>query len=336
MIEIDGSRGEGGGQILRSALSLSLVTGEPFSIVRIRAKRKRPGLLRQHLTAVRAATAVGDAEVEGDELGSETLRFAPRALRGGTHRFDVGSAGSACLVAQTVLPGLFSAEEPSELVVEGGTHNPLAPPFEFLSRSYLSVLTGMGARADASLERAGFFPRGGGRIRLEVQPSHFGRVDLVEPGKLMRRRAFAILARLPRHVADRELQTLRSELALREDEMEIEIQPDDEGPGNALRLELEHAWVTLVFTSFGEKGLPAEQVAHALAKEVRRFQHAKVAVDAHLADQLLLPMALGDGGRFTTVAPTEHARTHAEVIRLFLDRETRFEELGRDRWLVTM
>lgn len=336
MIEIDGSRGEGGGQILRSALGLSLVTGEPFSIVRIRAKRKRPGLLRQHLTAVRAATAVGDAEVTGDELGSESLTFAPRSLGGGTFRFDVGSAGSASLVAQTVLPGLFAAEEPSELVVEGGTHNPLAPPFDFLRRSYLSVLNGVGARADARLERAGFYPRGGGRIRLEVHPSRFGRIDLTEPGPLTRRRAVCALARLPEHVADRELDTLSSELALSEDELEVERLPDDEGPGNALRLELEHQWITLVFTSFGEKGLPAEQVAHALAKEVRRFQHAKVAVDAHLADQLLLPMALGEGGRFTTVAPTEHARTHAQIISLFLDRETRFEELGRDRWLVSM
>jgi RNA 3'-terminal phosphate cyclase (ATP) len=336
VIEIDGSRGEGGGQILRSALALSLVTGEPFSIAHIRAKRRRRGLLRQHLTAVRAATAVGDAEVVGDELGSELLTFAPRGLRGGSFRFDVGSAGSASLVAQTVLPGLFEAEEPSELVVEGGTHNPLAPPFEFLKDSYLSILTGMGARVDARLERAGFYPKGGGRIRLEVEPSHFGRLDLTEPGALTRRRAVCTLARLPQHVADRELDTLRSELALQEDELEVERPPDDEGPGNALRLELEHAWVTLVFTSFGEKGLPAEQVAHALAREVRHFQRAKVAVDAHLADQLLLPMALGDGGRFTTVAPTEHARTHAEIIRLFLERETRFEELGRDRWLVTM
>jgi len=177
---------------------------------------------------------------------------------------------------------------------------------------------------------------GGGRFRVRVTPGPLSRIDLPDPGPPKARRAVATVARLPAHIVERELSTLKAELALKEHELHREVLPEDQGPGNACRVELEHARLTLVFTGFGRKGLPAEEVAHGLAKDVRRWLRAKVAVDEHLADQLLLPMALGDGGRFTTPAPTLHARTHAEVIRAFLDRDIRFEEVARDRWLVTV
>src|SRR5687767_13803626 len=164
MIELDGSEGEGGGQILRSALALAIVRGEPLAIHSIRAKRKRTGLLRQHLTAVHAARAVGAARVVGDALGSTELRFEPSGVVHGEHHFAVGTAGSATLVLQTVLWPLLVAPGESTVVVEGGTHNPLAPPFEFLARVLAPLVRRMGAELELELVRAGFYPAGGGAV----------------------------------------------------------------------------------------------------------------------------------------------------------------------------
>jgi RNA 3'-terminal phosphate cyclase (ATP) len=330
MIEIDGSHGEGGGQILRSSLALSILTGTPFRIRKIRANRKRPGLLRQHLTAVQAATRIASARVFGDLLGSSELQFEPGPVTAGRHDFRIGSAGSATLVLQTILLPLTRASAPSEVTIEGGTHNPLAPPFEFLERSYLPLLARMGVRVEATCERMGFAPAGGGRLRVRIHPGTLGALELEDAGPLVRRRAVATVASLPRHIAERELGVLREQLGLRPDE-EVERIVDDQGPGNVVHVELEHEKVTHVVTSFGEKGVLAETVADELAEQVERLVRADVAVDEHLADQLLLPMALGGGGRFTTVEPTPHSHTHAEIIRLFLGRETRFERLGGDR-----
>lgn len=170
-MRIDGSMGEGGGQMLRSSLSLAALMGRELVIERIRAGRRKPGLLRQHLTAVHAMAELTAAEVQGAELGSQSLRFRPRTLVGGQHRFAVGSAGSASLVCQTVLPVALRASEPSELRFEGGTHNPMAPPFEFLSRVFLPVLGRMGFRLEASLHAHGFYPAGGGAFTLHVTPA---------------------------------------------------------------------------------------------------------------------------------------------------------------------
>src|SRR5262245_60443308 len=168
---IDGSQGEGGGQILRTALALSLVTGAPFRVEKIRAGRQKPGLLRQHLTAVTAAVEIGGAAVEGATLGSRELSFRPGSVRPGAYRFAVGTAGSAALVLQTVLPALLTATGPSTVVVEGGTHNPHAPPFDFLALAFLPLLARMGARAQATLDRPGFYPAGGGQLTVEITPA---------------------------------------------------------------------------------------------------------------------------------------------------------------------
>src|SRR5689334_333662 len=170
MLKLDGSVGEGGGQILRTALALSALTGQPFEIEKIRAKRRKPGLLRQHLTAVRAATALCQAQVEGDSLGSMTLRFVPGDVKPGEYAFAIGTAGSATLVLQTVLPPLLLASRPSKITIEGGTHNPLAPPVDFLDRSFLPLVRRMGPRVRVQLERWGFYPAGGGRISVEIEP----------------------------------------------------------------------------------------------------------------------------------------------------------------------
>jgi RNA 3'-terminal phosphate cyclase (ATP) len=318
MLEIDGSCGEGGGQILRSSLALSLVTGTPFRAVNLRARRARPGLLRQHLAAVRAAAEISGARVEGAELGSRALSFRPGPVRGGARRFSVGSAGSATLVFQTVFPALALAREPSSLVLEGGTHNPAAPPYEFLALAFLPLVGRMGPRATAALEVAGFFPAGGGRFRVEIDPaSTFGRLDLPERGEVRAMRALARVARLPRDIADRELREIGTllgpEVALR-----AEIQDQAPGPGNAVSIEIACAHVTEVFTGFGARGVPAERVAGRAAAEAREWLDAEVAVGRHLADQLVLPLALGEGGSFRTLSPSSHLRTHLELLATFL------------------
>jgi RNA 3'-terminal phosphate cyclase (ATP) len=319
MLTIDGSAGEGGGQILRTSLALSLVTTTPIRIDRIRARRKRPGLLAQHLVAVRAAAAVGGAEASGAEPGSATLTFVPGALRPGSYRFAIGSAGSATLVLQTVLVPLLLAPGPSDVVVEGGTHNPMAPPFDFLARAFLPLLGRIGARAGVTLERHGFYPAGGGRLRLEVEPAaRLGRLDLVERGEVRERRARALVARLPRHVAERELRVVADRLGWPAEALEVVEVRDSAGPGNVLLLEVECREATELVTGFGERGVRAEAVAEAAVSELGRWLEAGVPVGGHLADQLLLPLALGQGGTFRTLAPTQHFRSNAEVIGRFL------------------
>src|SRR5262245_47184416 len=208
-VTIDGSEGEGGGQMLRTALTLSLVTGKPFRIERIRAGREKPGLLRQHLTVIRAAAQIGRADVSGAELGSPVLSFAPSALRAGDYDLAVGTAGSTTLVFQALLPALLSASGPSRLTIEGGTHNPSAPPFEFLAQTFLPVLRRMGASVDARLERHGFYPAGGGRITFEIEPCRaLGSLTMIERGS-MRVRACAVVSNLPESIGAREMTVVR-------------------------------------------------------------------------------------------------------------------------------
>ena len=204
MIRIDGSLGEGGGQILRTSLSLSLVTGKPFRIENIRAGRERPGLLRQHLTAVLAAGEVGGAEVEGATLGSTALTFAPAKVRSGEYHFAVGTAGSGTLVFQTILPALMRACGPSKITIEGGTHNQAAPPYHFLERSFVPLIERMGPKVSLRLERYGFYPAGGGRFVAEIEPvENLRSFEIGERGEITSRRVVAIVANLARHIGQR-------------------------------------------------------------------------------------------------------------------------------------
>src|SRR5258705_2280598 len=195
MLTIDGSFGEGGGQILRTALALSLVTGKPFRIENIRAGRKNPGLLRQHLTAVNAATEISRSEVMGAAIGSRELTFAPGSVVAGTYAFAVGTAGSTTLVLQTVLPALLVASGTSKVILEGGTHNPFAPPFDFLEKTFLPLVNRMGPQVTAELERPGFYPAGGGRMNVTVEPADALReLALPARGEVRARRAKAVVA----------------------------------------------------------------------------------------------------------------------------------------------
>lgn len=334
MLEIDGSLGEGGGQVLRSSLSLSMATGRPFRITRIRAGRSDPGLGNQHLAAVEAAAAVSRGEVEGAGRGARELVFRPGRIRPGRYAFGTGTAASATLVLLTLLPPLLTAEAPSELRLEGGTHNPSAPPFDFVDRTLLPLVNRMGPRVRMELERHGFYPRGGGRMRVRVEPtSELEELVLMERGPLRRRRARALVADLPRHIAEREASVAHAMLGLRPDAMEVVELPEGRGPGNVLLLELESRQVTEVFTGFGRKGVPAEEVAREACREALDYQAAGVPVGPHLADQLLLPLALA-GGRFRTVEPTGHTRTQLTVVERFLSVTTGAAERSDGSWMI--
>jgi RNA 3'-terminal phosphate cyclase (ATP) len=322
IIELDGSTGEGGGQILRTALSLSMVTRKPFVINNIRAKRPKPGLLRQHLTAVTAAATVCGAEIQGATLGSTSLAFTPSKVKAGDYTFSIGSAGSCTLVFQTVLPALILADAPSRVVFEGGTHNGMAPPFQFIERAFLPLLARMGVRVDVVLERYGFYPAGGGRFVATIRPTKsLTPITLLTRGAQLDAYAEAVVAAVPGHVARREVDVIAEALHWQKgDAARIRIQqlPDNQGPGNVAMTTIAHEHVTEVFTAFGEKGLSAEIVATRVVDETRAYLASDAAVSEHLADQLMLPLAIAGGGSFTATAASEHARTNAMVIGKFL------------------
>ncbi len=317
MITIDGSLGEGGGQVQRTALSLSLVTGEPFTIEKIRAGRAKPGLARQHLTCVEAAAAVGGASVEGAAIGSQRLVFRPGGVRAGDYGFAIGTAGSTTLVLQTVLPALLVADAPSTVSLTGGTHNPLAPPFEFLQAVFAPALRAMGATVDLQLLRHGFAPTGGGSITATIGPSRLVPRAWLRRDPAGLRRARAIVANLPPSVAERELAIVRRRLDLHPEQMRIETVPSN-GPGNVLVIELPGVPFGEVIAVPGERGVAAEQVAERACAQAIAFLATDAPVGEHLADQLLLPLAIGGGGSFRTLPPSRHTTTNAQVIERFL------------------
>jgi RNA 3'-terminal phosphate cyclase (ATP) len=321
MLMIDGSFGEGGGQILRSALGLAMVTGQAIRVEKIRAGREKPGLMRQHLTAVEAAAAVSGAKVRGDEIASQELTFEPGPIRPGQYSFAVGTAGSATLVLQTVLPALMIGRDASELTLSGGTHNPWSPPFDFLQKSFLPLLGRIGPRVKAELKRPGFYPAGGGEFTVLIQPvEHLKPLELLDRGEINKRKATAMVARLPETIAERELKVVREELGWPEEYLMVEKVENSLGPGNVLCIELESEHVMEVFTGFGQLHVSAETVARKVLQQVREYLAAGVPVGEHLADQLLVPLALA-GGRFRTVEPSRHTQTNIELIKKFLEVE---------------
>lgn len=328
VIELDGAIG--GGQVLRSGLSLSMVTGLTLRIKNIRAKRSRPGLMRQHLTAVLAAAQVCGAQVHGAQLGSQHLVFEPGPVQGGDYRFSIGTAGSCTLVLQTLLPALLCAPTASRVTICGGTHNPLAPPVDFLQRAWLALLRRMGARVELSLNRYGFVPAGGGELEACVQPSELAPLQLMQRGKLLEARAITLNAGLPAQVSEREFKRVRQRLSFDDRQwLPIEIDPA-QGPGNVLMLEYVHEHVSEVFSAFGLANVRAETVADQAIDQALAWRGTDTAVGEHLADQLLLPMALAGGGRFTTPHMSDHLHSNMQVIQRFLPMviESRVREEG--------
>jgi RNA 3'-terminal phosphate cyclase (ATP) len=325
LIQIDGSRGEGGGQMVRSSLALSLVTGRPFHIENLRGRREKPGLARQHLTAVRAAAQIGGAEVEGDEVGSRSVTFRPTKSEAGDYEFAIDTAGSTTLVLQAILPALLIADGPSRITLKGGTHNHRAPTFDFLAKAYLPLINQMGARVTSQLQRHGFYPVGGGRFNVTVEPTKsLTGYDLLERGTNVKRRATAIISNLPAHIGQRELDYIASKTNWPPEAFHLEVLTDSFGPGNALILEVESQFVTEIFSGIGRRGVPAEEVADEALTELREYLAAGAPIGDHLADQIMLPFSIaawqtGRGCRFRTLPLTSHSTTHMEIVCKFLN-----------------
>ncbi len=336
MIELDGSSGEGGGQILRSALTLSMITRQPFRIVNIRANRSKPGLMRQHLVAVQAAAKVSGADVSDAQVGSRTLEFVPDSVKGGDYEFAIGTAGSCTLVLQTLLPALLYADGPSTVRISGGTHNPMAPPAQFLQRAYCRALAAMGAQVDIELVRSGFYPAGGGVLVARTAPvDTLRQIDLIERGERKGAYAEAIVAGIPADVGKRELACIGTGMGWNDEQLRMRGLPEGHGPGNAVLITFDYEHVTDVFSAIGEKSVPAETIARRVLTEARHYLASGAAVGEHLADQLLLPMALAGGGSFTTERVSQHALTNAEVIARFLPVQIGFEK-NEDRHTCTV
>ncbi|MEO0632242.1 MAG: RNA 3'-terminal phosphate cyclase, partial [Planctomycetota bacterium] len=286
----------------------------------IRANRSKPGLMRQHLTCVEAACAVCGGHAEGAELGSQALTFVPNEVQGGAYTFAIGTAGSTTLVLQTVLPALMTTAEPSSVSITGGTHNPYAPTVHFLQRAFVPLVHRMGPDIAVTLDRHGFFPAGGGQIRVEIRPAaRLQPIEIDTGGPFTRRRAIATVAGLAESIGRRELSVVRDRLGFTEDEIELHMLDDAIGPGNILGIEIERETITEVFTGFGQRGTSAETVAKRAAGDAMAYLNAGVPVWRHLADQLMLPLALAGGGGFRTGPLTDHATTNATVIETFLD-----------------
>jgi RNA 3'-terminal phosphate cyclase (ATP) len=318
-VEIDGSRGEGGGQILRTSLALSVITGRKLRMYNIRAGRKKPGLQRQHLACVEAAAQLCRATTNSLDVGASELVFTPGTDWPGELAIDIGTAGSTTLVIQTVLLPAIVSGKPLHARITGGTHNPLAPPFEFLDRVFLPHLHTMGAKASLTLVKHGFMPSGGGIVELDVTPGGRLRpIEIIEAGRVIARRATAICASLPAHVGERELAVAQERLDNPKCEL---LEFPKAGPHNVFMAEVELAsGARELATSHGRKGYPAEDVADDALDELEDYLEAGVPVGECLADQLLLPMALAGAGRFRTMGPISlHATTNIDTIREFLD-----------------
>lgn len=333
---IDGSQGEGGGQILRSTLALSMCTGTPVRIENIRAGRKKPGLLRQHLACVRASKEITNAKVIGDELGSSTVEFRPSEIKAGTYEFAIGSAGSTSLLFQTVLPALLMADKESKVTFSGGTHNDLAPSFDFIKYCFLPTLKTINLNVTAELEAYGFMPNGGGQWTAIIQPINgMGVLDMTSVGKFELKKAVVTQSGVSRSVAERELARVKKKLQWADDELSIN-QVESIGPGNIISLRVSDGNINEVIDVVGAKMLSAERVAGRAISAMKRYINSGAAVGEYLCDQLLLPLALGNGGRFTTIEPSLHTKTNIDVIKMFIDCEVNIRELGEDKYEVTV
>lgn len=323
MIQIDGGRGEGGGQILRTSLALSCVLAQPFEIINIRAGREKPGLRPQHLSSLNAARRISNAEIEGNKIGSTSVSFKPDKVIPGTYVLEVGTAGSTLLVLHTVYLPLALAEDESRVKVEGGTHVSWSPPFEHAGSVWRPLLSGSGIDLKLSLLAAGYYPKGGGRIDVKIKGrSKIEPLRLIERGELKTMRITGAVSNLDEKIAIRLIRSVRHRA--RESGMPAKIikeeiaRPPCENQGAYVFIELDYENVCAGFVGLGEKGKRAEIVADEVWKEAHNFISGAGAVEPHLADQLLLPLSLASGeSEFTTTSVTSHLLTNAWAIESF-------------------
>ena len=340
-IEINGA--EGGGQILRAALSMSAALGIPFHIRNIRGKREKAGLGRQHLSSVRAAAAICGAEVTGAEMNSTELTFVPGEVQVGSYRFDIGTGGSTMLVLQAIVPALIcslKAGEKASVTVTGGTYCPFAPAFEFLKETLEPCLNRMGYPVTFTMPRPAFFQAAGGLVRMEAAgPFEPAPLEFRERGSLKSVSAVILNCHLPPEVAEREKKVLMRDfgdrLGLTEDAVTLDANPAIPEAGNAVLIRTGFESGTSVFSEIGRPRLAAESVAKIAADESAAFLEADVPVCRHLQDQLLVPMALAGGGHFVTTAPSAHTRTCAQVIQAFTGKPVHMDQ-QKHGWLITV
>ena len=332
-IEIDGSQGEGGGQVLRTSLTLSAIMGRPVRIEKIRAGREKPGLKRQHLTCVKAVAEICGAKVSAVEVGSGELEFVPGAIKGGDYRFDVGTAGSVTLVAQTVLPVLLKADVPSTVTITGGTHVPFAPIWEFFVETYLPELRKMGARVEAELETCGFYPAAGGVVKLKVWPLADGATPseykLTDLGAYRGGKVVGVVSAIPDSIAEAEVGIVGAQLRTLNLVPEMR-RVESFGPGNYCYVQLDYERGSVVFSSVGTYAKSRKAVAHEVVHSVREFVNSGKACEKHLADQLLVPLEIFIGAEWDpedechydnwtldVQTETKHYMTNRDVIKKF-------------------
>ena len=336
LIEIDGSFGEGGGQILRSSLSLSIFSQQPVVIKNIRAGRKKPGLMRQHLTAVKAAAEICNAQVRGAEISSLKLYFDPGKVKAGNYNFDIGTAGSTTLVLQTLLPVLILADGESNISLGGGTHNEFAPPVDFLYHSFFNQLKKMGPEIKINLRKFGFFPVGGGKIDVNIKPVRkLNQIEITKKGNQLSKKAIAYSSLIPESIGKSEMKIIRKRMGWNEVNCIAKI-VDSPGPGNVVILIDENDNSTEVFTGFGRRNYKLKNVTEDALREYAEYIDSDVPVYKYLADQLIIPMALAGGGCFLTTEPTLHTLTNIEVVKKFLGIEIRFEKINETQWQISI
>jgi RNA 3'-phosphate cyclase len=337
MIQIDGSLGEGGGQILRSALTLSMMSGQPFSIKNLRENRSQPGLRPQHLKAVQAAREISQAEVEGADLDSRSLEFHPRTIRPGRYKYDIGTAGSTSLVLQTIFLPLSRAKVASTVTITGGTHVPASPCFHYLDFQWLPFLRRMGFEAALSQDLAGFFPEGGGKILATIRPNReVNPVNLLHRGELKQIRGLSASANLDRKIAERQRSQVLRRLGDRYliNDLRVVDMPA-RSKGTLILLLAEFEFSQACYFALGAPGKPAERVADEAVDSLLEFMQTDGAVDEYLADQILLPLAFArEKASLRTSRITNHLLTNATVIMQFLSARIEIEgAVGGPGWV---
>lgn len=334
-ITIDGRMGEGGGQVLRGALALSMALGRPFRLNNIRANRPKPGLKRQHLTCVLAAAEICGAEVDGAAMKSTELVFKPGSVRAGNYRFSIGSGGSVTLVLQAILPPLILAGGPSTLEIIGGTHVPLAPIYEYFERTLSPMLTKMGPGLKSGMLQPGFMDVGGGVVKVEVTPARkLNFLDQTLVGELKSLTGRIISYNLPETIGQREGAILSQKLRDLTDLRIENLEDRDCGSGNFVLLELTRSSGTTIASGIARLGLPAENVARAAVGRMLSFLSSRAAADVCLADQLIVPMALAGGGRVLTEKPSSHLKTIMDLASMFSEKNIRAEQVDSKSWLI--
>ena len=336
IVEIDGSFGEGGGQILRSSLSLSMFLEQPFRIKNIRAGREKPGLMRQHITAVKAAAAICSADLNGAEISSLKLEFYPGKVKTGNYKFDVGTAGSTTLVLQTLLPVLILADGESNIILGGGTHNQNSPPLDFIEMSFLKQICKMGPEISIKVNTYGFYPIGGGKFSVSIKPvKKLRSIEILSRGKNIRKKAYAYSSGIDENIGRKEMKIIEEKLRWVEEDC-ISRVVNSPGPGNVVMLIDENENTTEVFTGFGRKHYPLKKVTIDAIKQYKDYINCDVPVYKYLADQMIIPMALAGNGSFITSEPSLHTLTNMEVVKKFLGSDIIIDQLNEKQWKISI